>query len=329
MPALPPDVIPIFIAISAFLCVLTVALGLMSGGNAAKKSTLRQLSGIENRWSRKAESETEHRLDSAVEATSVEKVLHRFIPRRATVEERLERAGLGMGLTRYMLICLVLGVAAALIAMYLLKRPWPVAVASGIAVGVGFPHWLIGVLGQRRITKFLSLFPEAIDLIVRGLKSGLPIQESIGQVATEIPDPVGTEFLKVDQQVKIGRTMEDALWATTRRIDSPDFKFFVISLSVQRETGGNLAEALQNLADILRRRRQMRLKVRALSSEARASAYIIGSLPFIMFGILFLVNRGYVMQLFTDPRGLFMLGMGLTSQAIGVMVMFKMVRLEI
>ncbi|MCW5750509.1 MAG: type II secretion system F family protein, partial [Alphaproteobacteria bacterium] len=122
---------------------------------------------------------------------------------------------------------------------------------------------------------------------------------------------------------------EEMLWATARRIDSPDFKFFVISLSVQRETGGNLAEALQNLSDILRRRRQMRLKVRALSSEARASAYIIGSLPFVMFMLLMLVNAGYVTQLFTDPRGMILVGIGLFSMLIGVVVMFKMVRFEI
>ena len=120
------------------------------------------------------------------------------------------------------------------------------------------------------------------------------------------------------------------MWDTAQRIDTPEFKFFIISISVQRETGGNLAETLDNLVDILRRRRQMKLKIKAMSSEARASAYIIGSLPFAMFGILLLINPGYAMELFHDPRGLIMVAVGLTSMpGHGVLVMAKMVRFEI
>jgi tight adherence protein B len=119
------------------------------------------------------------------------------------------------------------------------------------------------------------------------------------------------------------------LWDAVKRIDLPDFKFFVVSLSVQRETGGNLAETLENLSNILRQRRQMKLKIKAMSSEARASAMILGALPFLMFSIMLLINSEYVMTLFTDPRGLIMVGFGLACLALGVGIMWKMVRFEI
>ena len=123
--------------------------------------------------------------------------------------------------------------------------------------------------------------------------------------------------------------MDEALWAAARRIGIPEFKFFVISLSIQQETGGNLAETLENLSDMVRRREQMRLKVKAMSSEARASAMIIGSLPFVMAGIISFVNPGYMHTLFTDPRGWVMMGIGFTSLAVGLGVMTKMIKFDI
>ena len=160
-------------------------------------------------------------------------------------------------------------------------------------------------------------------------KSGLPASESIRVVGQEIADPVGVEFREVSDQIKFGKTMTDALWAVSPRIDTPEFRFFIISLSIQQETGGNLAETLENLAHVLRRRKQLKLKIKALSSEAKASAYIIGSLPFIMFAILLMMNYGYASMLYKDPRGLMLVGCGLLSYAIGIGVMAKMVRFEV
>jgi tight adherence protein B len=141
--------------------------------------------------------------------------------------------------------------------------------------------------------------------------------------------PVAGEFRRVTDSVRFGRPLQDVLWETAKRLDIAEFNFFVISLSIQQETGGNLAETLSNLSDILRRRRQLRLKVRALSSEAKAGAYILGVLPFLMFGLVYAVNPGYANMLLTDPRGMMMLGAGLTSIAIAAVVMFKMIRFEI
>ena len=185
------------------------------------------------------------------------------------------------------------------------------------------------MLIKRRQTKFLNFFPDAIDLMVRGIKSGLPISESITNVGTEIQDPVGEEFRIITDAVKFGRPMEEAMWEAANRLDLQEFKFFTISLAVQAETGGNLAETLNNLGDVLRGRRQLKLKIKALSSEAKASAIIIGALPFVMGGMIYLVNPDYIMKLFLDPRGHVMLGIGLCSFILGVGAMIKLVKFEI
>ncbi|HEX6980589.1 MAG TPA: type II secretion system F family protein [Alphaproteobacteria bacterium] len=253
----------------------------------------------------------------------------RWLPRRAALQARLARTGYPITIGHYFLAVVAIGVLQALTSGMLFGLSPMLAGLTGITQGLLLPHLVIGFLGRRRLKRFVTHFPEAIDLIVRGLRSGLPVSESIGVVGREVGEPVGPEFRLVDQSVRLGRSIEEALWDAAQRIDIPEFKFFIISLSVQRETGGNLAETLENLSDILRRRRQMQLKIKALSSEARASAMIIGSLPFIMFGILMLVNGDYVMDLFRDPRGMVMVGVGLFFMTIGILVMAKMVRFEI
>ena len=154
---------------------------------------------------------------------------------------------------------------------------------------------------KRRVAKFNSNFPDAIELMVRGLRSGLPITETLGIVAGEIGGPVGLEFRAVSDKMKIGRTMEAALQDTADRLGTAEFQFFVITLAIQRETGGNLAETLSNLADVLRKRAQMKLKIRAMSSESKASAYIVGSLPFIVFTLVYLMNPDYMGRLLHRP----------------------------
>jgi tight adherence protein B len=165
--------------------------------------------------------------------------------------------------------------------------------------------------------------------MVRGLRSGLPITETLGIVAGEISGPVGIEFRAVADKMKIGRTMEAALQETSDRLGTAEFQFFVITLAIQRETGGNLAETLSNLADVLRKRAQMKLKIRAMSSESKASAYIVGSLPFIVFGLVTMVNPSYMGGFFEDQR-LIVAGLGgLCWMSIGVFIMAKMVSFEI
>jgi tight adherence protein B len=188
---------------------------------------------------------------------------------------------------------------------------------------------VIGFLGKRRIKAFLNLFPDAIDLIVRALKSGLPVSEAIMNAAQEIDDPVGAEFRTIESGMRMGRDLDSLLWDIAKRVDTPEWRFFIISLSVQRETGGNLGETLGNLSDLLRRRRAMRQKARAMASEARASTMILGSLPIIVTAILMLTSPHYIMTLFTDVRGLIMCGIALGMLVTGIGIMVRMAKFEI
>jgi tight adherence protein B len=241
---------------------------------------------------------------------------------------RLEKTGKRWPLSYFFYA--VGGLSVVLFGLLLLKgAPILLAVSVGLFVGAGLPHFIVGFLINRRIAKFTASFPDAIELLVRGLRSGLPVTETIGVVAKEIGGPVGEEFQKVVDRIKIGQTMEDALQESAKRMETPEFKFFCITLAIQRETGGNLSETLSNLADVLRKRGQMKLKIKAMSSESKASAYIVGSLPFIVFGLVYTVNPTYLAGFFYEER-LIIAGMGgLAWMSIGVFIMAKMVNFEI
>jgi len=256
-------------------------------------------------------------------------IVNAVMPNPAKLRARIARTGKRITLGQYFVTMLVIAAAVSAVLRLAFDLPAIACLLAGVTVGVGLPHMAIGFLGKRRLTKFNNLFPEAIDLIVRGLRSGLPVSESLKTVAREVADPVGPEFAQIADSITFGMTMQDALWAAAARLDIPEYRFFAITLAIQQETGGNLAETLDNLSSVLRRRKQMRLKIRALSSEAKASAYIIGSLPFVMFGIIMAMNPTYAMKLFTDPRGLIMVGCAFLCYLLGISIMAKMVRFEI
>jgi tight adherence protein B len=251
-----------------------------------------------------------------------------LIPKPALLRKRLEMTGRDISLAKYLTICVGV-VVFVTIALKFRGFPFLLSLLLGIFLGVGGPHFVIGKMIKRRVNKFTSNFPDAIELMVRGLRSGLPITETLGVVASEIPGPVGIEFRMVADKMKIGRTMEAALQDTADRLGTPEFQFFVITLAIQRETGGNLAETLSNLADVLRKRAQMKLKIRAMSSESKASAYIVGSLPFVVFGLVWMINPHYMAGFFSDQR-LMVAGIGgMIWMGIGAAIMAKMVNFEI
>lgn len=259
----------------------------------------------------------------------LESLVRKYLPNQQILEQRLARTGRDISIGAYAMINAMMAFGVFLIAFVLIGSSFMLVLFLALIAGIGLPHLVVGWMTHKRLKLFTAQFPDSIDLIVRGLKSGLPVTESIHSVGQEMADPVGFEFRHIADCVKFGQPLEEALWDTARRLDTPEFKFFVISISVQRETGGNLSEALGNLSEILRRRRQMGLKIKAMSSEAKASAIILGSLPFIMFAIIFAMSPDYEMALFTDPRGQMMLGVGLGFMAAGVLVMNKMVRFEV
>ena len=251
-----------------------------------------------------------------------------LIPKPALLRQRLEQTGKDISLAKYSMICL--GVVAFItIGLKARGAPFLLSLLLGVFFGIGGPHFVIGKMIKRRINKFNSNFPDAIELMVRGLRSGLPITETLGIVASEIQGPVGIEFRMVADKMKIGRTMEAALQDTADRLGTPEFQFFVITLAIQRETGGNLAETLSNLSDVLRKRAQMKLKIRAMSSESKASAYIVGSLPFVVFTLVWMINPHYMGGFFSDQR-LMVAGIGgIIWMGIGALIMAKMVNFEI
>jgi len=260
--------------------------------------------------------------------SQIEGLASTIIPKPALLRKRLEMTGRDISLSKYLMISM--GIAFGVLVLLMLKgAPFLLGIFAGLFVGIGLPHFVVGKMINRRIAKFNSNFPDAIELMVRGLRSGLPITETLGIVSGEIPGPVGVEFRAVSDKMKIGRTMEAALQETADRLGTPEFQFFVITLAIQRETGGNLAETLSNLADVLRKRAQMKLKIRAMSSESKASAYIVGALPFIVFGLVYMMNPDYMGKFFVDQR-LIVAGLGaLTWMSIGGFIMAKMVNFEI
>lgn len=259
----------------------------------------------------------------------LDKVISRLVPRVSGLRVRLGRTGRKISVAAYLSVSVLLAVAVAVTGYVVVKLPPATVVLAGLGLGLLLPHLAVGMMIKGRQARFNNLFPDAIDLMVRGLRSGLPVSECLKAVGRELPDPVGPEFQRITDAVKFGSQIDTALWDAAKRLDMAEFKFFVVSLSVQQETGGNLAETLANLSDILRRRKQMRLKIKAMSSEAKASAMILGSLPFIMFCIIYAMNPGYESLLFTDPRGRAILAAGLLTMASGIFVMSRMVRFEI
>jgi tight adherence protein B len=301
------------------------------GGPSVSKAQNRRLESVRERHSKSNEVAAQAQLKRILQGrtqTKMDGLAQRLIPKPALLRQRLQQTGRTWTLAQYGLASLGIIVTVSLL-LIVKGLPLVLAVAVGLFAGVGLPHFIVGKLIKRRVAKFTSRFPDAIDLMVRGLRSGLPISETLGIVADEIPGPIGDEFRTVSDKMKIGRTMEAALQETADRLGTPEFQFFVITLAIQRETGGNLAETLANLSEVLRKRAQMKLKIKAMSSESKASAWIVGSLPFIVFILIWFINGKYMQTFFVDERLMIAGAGGLVWMGIGVFIMAKMVDFEI
>lgn len=242
--------------------------------------------------------------------------------------DTLERAGRTISPKRFIFRRIV-GFIAITVALAVFKVNIALAVVAGLVVGVWIPFKALSFSVNKRKKAFLRLFPDAIDLIVRGLRSGLPVSESLVVVSTEIADPVGPVFSTVTNTMKLGVPMEKALHDMARKLDMTEFNFFTTSIVLQRETGGNLSEILNNLSEVLRGRFIMQMKIKALSSEARASAMIIGSLPFLVIGALAVLSPKYMQPLINDYRGNIAAGVAAAMMLSGMLVMNRMTKFEI
>ncbi|RMD61298.1 MAG: pilus assembly protein TadB [Alphaproteobacteria bacterium] len=326
-----PD-IALAATISLPLGLLLIIVVLLTG-DGGRKTLSRRIARIRLNHEKKAPTTAQISIarpqKRASDINVLDHIIRRLMPRQELLRLRIERAGLSISIGIYVLASLLIGTLGLVAANMLWNWPLIPAVLIGITAGLLLPHVFLGVRIKRRQAKFIDLFPDAIDLMVRGIKAGLPVTESIRTASEEIADPVGTEFKRITDGVRIGRPLDEVLWEASRRLDLQEFNFFTIALSIQSETGGNLAETLGNLSDVLRGRRQLKRKIRALSSEAKASAYIIGSLPFVMTLLIYLVNSEYILGLFRDPRGQALIGFGLFMVAAGSAVMYRMVKFEV
>jgi tight adherence protein B len=230
---------------------------------------------------------------------------------------------------KYIMLSIAIIFVAIFILNIILGKNIVLSGLVGGALGLGLPHFVTGFKIKKRQKKFLLLFPDAIDLIVRGIRAGLPVSQSIQSVAAEISEPVGAVFSEMADKIALGVTLDKALNASAKKLGLTEFNFFMTSIILQRETGGNLGEILNNLSDVLRQRQMMRMKIKAMSSEAKASAMIVGSLPFVVFAVLSISSPDYLDPLYNDSRGNMAMFIALGMLGTGVGVMAKMTRFEI
>lgn len=318
----------ILILLSAVLAI--VLLFAAFSGPSASKAKNRRLASMIDRHANSTEAVVAAQMRKTIQAKSGlgNSSLSGLIPRRDEMVKRLRRTGKNWTVSQYIFAAMSLFVVATGFFL-ILRTPFALSALLGLLVALGLPHMVLNYLIEKRVKQFTARFPDAIDLLVRGLRAGLPITETFTVVAQEIKGPVGEEFKAIVERIRIGNSMDAALQETADLLDTPEFQFFCITIAIQRETGGNLAETFNNLSDVLRKRAQMKLKIRAMSSEAKASAYIVGSLPFFVFGAVYFMNPDYVAGFFVEPR-LMVAGIGgLIWMSIGGFIMAKMVNFEI
>ncbi len=246
---------------------------------------------------------------------------------RLNLRQKFARAGVEWTEQNFIIGSAVAGLVVFLVVM-ISGYGLLLAVPAGVSAGFGAPRWLLGYLSRRRQKAFSELFVNAVDVVVRGVKAGLPIGECMAIIARESPDPLGNEFRILVEGQKLGVSLTQGLERMLERMPSTELNFFVIVLTIQGQSGGNLSEALGNLSSVLRERKLMKAKIQSMSSEAKASAMIIGSLPLIVGGMMFFIAPDHIKLLFTTTMGNMMVAGGLSVMAIGVFIMNKMINFD-
>jgi tight adherence protein B len=245
-----------------------------------------------------------------------------------SLRSTIQQAGLSLSMRNFVLISLVTGVVCVGAYVMFSGMP-PIGAIPVFLVGsLGLPRLVVKRMAKKRRNRFTHFFADAVDVIVRGVQSGLPVNECLNIVARESPEPVGSEFRQVVEGIKVGLTMNEALQRSLERMPTNELKFFAVVLAIQQQTGGNLAETLGNLSGVLRDRKRMADKIIAMTSEARMTAMIIGSLPFCMTGILSITAPDYIAILFADPIGHILIGTGVASMSLGIFIMQRMISFE-
>ena len=241
---------------------------------------------------------------------------------------QIKQAGMKISVQRFYVYSAILAVVAT-IGAFVAGAPYYLIPAVPLIAGVGMPRWFISFRRKSRVKKFLEEFPNSLDIIVRAVRSGLPLNDGIRLIANEAQEPVRGEFRRIVESQQLGLTIPEASMRMSETMPCPEASFFGIVIQIQSQAGGNLAEALGNLSRVLRDRKKMKAKVKALSMEAKASAAIIGALPFIVTLLIYLSSPAYISLLFTTSSGNIIIGVSLFWMSIGILVMRKMMNFDV
>ncbi len=320
------QVIAVFFLVSiAFGGVVYVFLYPMLSGEKKAEQRLQNIAKTEP-LARATRGPQKSRRDT-VEATLKDLEERHKKNKRAPFSVRIAQAGLSWSKRQFAFISAGMGLAAFVVSSFL-GTGLIIAAAIGFAGAFGVPRWLLSFLKKRREKKFLNGFPDAVDVIVRGVKAGLPLLDCIKMIALEAPEPLKSEFRVILETQAIGMPLGEACGKLYERTPLPEANFFGIVVAIQQKAGGNLSEALGNLSRVLRDRKKMKAKIQAMSQEAKASAGIIGALPIAVMTLVYLTSPQYISLLFTTSIGNMMLAASAVWMAMGVMVMKKMINFD-
>ena len=309
-----------------------IALYIVFSGFFAERRLNDRLEDLEGRTrsgKRTLQMATLRRAEKQGKLPTLDKLLWQWFPNASKVRQKLQTSGMNLTLGDFAFASIAIAVGVAFLLYLLLDLAPGIVLGGSLLIGIGIPNIVVGWKAKRRGRQFNLLFPEAVDLIVRALRAGLPVQEAIGNVARDIKEPVGGVFQRAQQEMQLGVPIEAAMWRVSRTVQTDEFNFLIVALSIQRDTGGNLAETLANLSALLRARQQLRLKIRAFTSEARATMMIMAGLPFLVGGILFLISPKYIGPLFTTPTGQMVAAAAACSMGLGIFIMNKIATIKV
>jgi len=277
---------------------------------------------------RNAENQTDAASRRKQITDSLKEVEARGKRKRQTLDARIAQAGLSWSRNHYLISSAVSGALAGGLMCFATANPL-IILAAAIVGGFGFPAWTLNFLRKRRLKKFVDEFPNAVDIITRGVKAGLPLGDCLRVIAAESAEPVRSEFRQIAEAQTMGLSTGEAVERIVERVPIPEASFFAIVINIQQKAGGNLAEALGNLSAVLRGRKMMKAKIQAMSGEAKASAYIIGAMPFVVAIMAYVTSPKYMELLWTTQTGELVLGCCAVWMGIGIFIMKNMINFDI
>ncbi len=315
----------------AALSVVVVIYLLLAPYITGEKRAEKRLSGVSEpvrKTGNKIQDATNNRKKQVAE-TLKDLELKKNEAKKVTIKQQMQQAGLSADVKSFWIASAVCGVVIAVLTLLLASSVNPfISLALGVVGGFGVPRFVLGSMVKSRQKKFLNEFANSIDIIVRGVRSGLPLNECLNIIAKESPQPIAEEFQEVVDQQRVGVPLQQCFQRMMERVPLPEVRFFGIVIGIQQQAGGNLSEALGNLSGVLRDRKTMAAKVKALSAEAKASAGVLGSLPFIVMTLVYITSPDYIVLLFSKTYGNFMLLGAAVWMSVGLIVMRKMINFK-